>query len=341
MLARDYKKIRVFRRKCGVKLKIKYRRGLPFILRKYKRIGLAVGAVIIVLTLVFMPKFVWRINVSGLEALQTEQVLEALETVGIDIGTKLSEVDADNMRLRLALLLPEISWASINLDGTTVNVEVREGTKRLENDNKYSNLVAEYDGIIKAVYVRSGTAAVKVGDAVVKDDLLVSGLETYKDGRTFFRHSDADIIAEINRSITVCVPKKSVASKDISEGERRTALSLFGIDIPLYIGEFKYPCRAEYEETPLVINGVCLPISLKISTYYKTEETDIMLTEQAALQKAEKRLSLEEQEHFSNYKILEKKIDTAQTEAEYVFTVKYLLSGNIAKTKYLDMEMQK
>lgn len=341
IFARDYKRVRVFRRKCTVKLKIKYRRGLPFIMRRYRRIGLAVGGAIFAAVMIVMPQFVWSINISGNSALDANQVMTALDTVGISIGTPLSEVDADNMRLRLALLLPEISWASINIDGTAVNVELREATRKLETDTKYSNLVADFDGIVTAVYVRSGTAAVKVGDTVIKGDLLVSGTEEYKDGKTFFRHSDADIIATVNRTATVRIPIVKTVSHDVSEGDNRTVLSVFGCEIPLYIGGIDYPHRAEYTESPLVIGGVKLPVCAMTATFYEIENEDIMLTESEALSKAEQILESQQGTLFDGFEIISKSTEIAKTESDYIITAKYTLSGNIARTEYMQIELQK
>ncbi len=338
LFARDYKKIRIYRRKCGVRLKIRYRRGLPFILRRYQRIGLAVGAAIFVAMLIIMPKFVWSINVNGNSQLEYRQVISALETVGISIGTPLSRVDADNMRLRLALLLPEISWASINIEGTAVNVEIRETTQKIEQNTGYCNLVADFDGIVTAVYVRSGSSAVKVGDAVVKGDLLVSGTESYKDGATFFRHSDADIIATVERTATVTVPINKAVTSDIGDGRKRTVLSLFGIDIPLYIGDIGYISRAEYTENNLVIGGVTLPVTAITSTFYETEQHNVMLTEQQALLSAEQLLKRKQSELFGDFEILSVNTSVEKSSGEYIVTAKYILSGNIAKAEYFEVE---
>ncbi len=338
IFARDYKRIRKFRKKCGVRLKIKRRYGLPFIMRRYKRLGLAVGAAAFAAVLFIMPKFVWSINISGNKTVDSAQIYEALETVGITIGTPLDDVDADNMRLRLALLLPELSWASINIDGTAVNVEVREASKRIEADERYSNLVAQFDGVITAVYVRTGTAAVKVGDAVTKGEMLVSGTEEYKDGSTRFRHSDADIIANFDRTAVVKIPVNQVVERDIADGQRRLVLSFFGCDIPLYVGNIGYPHRAEYEQTPLIIDGIRLPISVFSATFYKTEAENIMLTESQALSRAESLLKDKEGELFCDYEILSSSTDIKKSGDNYVITAKYTLSGNIARQEYFEVE---
>ncbi len=341
IFARDYRQIRHFRRKCGVRYKIKYRRGMPFIVRRYRRSGLAVGAAMFVTMLTVMPQFVWSINISGNAELSQQQISSALETVGISIGTPLKDVDADNMRLRLALLLPEISWASINIDGTAVNVDLRETNHKSETDTKFSNLVADFDGVITAVYVRSGSAAVKVGDSVVKGELLVSGTEEYKDGKTVFRHSDADIIATVNRTVTVKIPTVKTVSNDISCGTKRTVLSLFGCEIPLYIGGIGFEHRAEYTEQPLCIGGVTLPVIAHSATFYEIEQRDIMLTEADALQEAEAVLQKEQQTLFGNFTVIACEIKIDRAESYYTVTADYTLSGNIARTEYLQIELEK
>ncbi len=340
LAVRDYKRVRLFRRKCGVKLRIKRRSGLPFLLARYRRLGLVAGAVVFVAVLAIMPRYVWSINISGNSAVNQEQLSAALDTVGISVGTPLSAVDADNMRLRLALLLPQISWASINIDGTCVNVEVREATPRIESDDAYSNLTAMYDGIVTAVYVRSGTAAVKVGDAVAKGDLLVSGTEEYKNGATYFRHSDADIIAETERTAILRIPIKKRVYHDVSEGESYTVLNLLGRDIPLYIGGVDYPYRAEYTEQALKIGGVTLPVGFKSATFYKLGYTDVMLTESDALLQAESALNESYFELFGDFEVLSCDMSAVRTEEDYIVTAKYCLKGDITKVEYFEVEMQ-
>ncbi len=338
IFVRDYKRVRVYRRKCGVRMRVWRRYGLPFILARYRRMGLVVGAAAFVAVMVIMPQYVWSINVSGNSKLTSEQINSALNTVGISVGTPLSEVDVDNMRLRLALLLPEISWASINIDGTSVNVEVRETTPKIDSDTAFSNLTARYDGIVTAVYVRQGTAAVKVGDVVTKGDLLVAGTEEYKDGATYFRHSDADIIATVERTATVKIPIVRSVTHDISDGECRTVLNLLGNDIPLYIGGISYPCRSEYTELPLVIGGVQLPVGVKTATFYETASTNIMLTESDAMSEAKMMLDERHAELFGDFEIISRDMTVTESQSEYIVTAKYVLSGDITNSEYFEVE---
>lgn len=340
IFARDYKRVRMFRKKCGVRLHIKQRYGLVFILMRYRRSGLAVGAAIFAAVLFIMPQYVWSVNVSGNSKLSTSQIITALDTVGITVGTPLSRVDADNMRLRLALLLPEISWASINIDGTCVNVEVREATARINSDDGFSNLTAMYDGIVTAVYVRSGTATVKVGDAVVKGDLLVSGTEEYNNGVTHFRHSDADIIATVERTVNVTVPIIKSVPRDVSGGHKRTVLTLLGKDIPLYVGGISYPYRAEYRRTPLVIDGVTLPIGTKTATFYEIAHEDIMLTESEAVQEAQRVLADRQAEMFGDFQVLDCEMTVNKSHDAYRITAEYTMSGDIANEEYFEVELQ-
>lgn len=337
VFARDYKHLRHLRRRCSVKLRVKRRFGLPFILMKYHRAGLVAGAAVFAAVLFIMPKYVWSINISGNQTLETQQIISALDTVGITIGTRLDKVDADNMRLRLALMLPEISWASINIDGTSVNVDIREATARIEKDDAYSNIVADSDGRITAMYVRSGTAAVKVGDAVVKGDLLVSGIEEYKNGQTFFRHSDADVIAEVERTVTVSIPLTKTVTTDTGKSEKRCVLSLLGLDIPLYIGGVNYQYRAEYEEIPLVIDGVTLPVSIKRAVFYETQSAEVTMTAEQAEREAEKLLESGRYGLLGDFEIITRDLTTQQTNNELTLTAKYLLSGNIASTEYISV----
>ncbi len=333
--ARDLRKMRQLRRRCSASLKVKRKYGLPFITARYKhRKGHLVGVAIYVTALVLLPKLVWGVTVSGNERITNERVSSALRDIGVYPGAKLSSLDADNMRVKLALLLPEISWSAINIDGCFVSVDLRESDQKLENDLKPSNMVAAFDGRIKAVYVKSGVAAVRVGDAVIKGDMLVSGTEQYSSGQTFFRHSDAKIIAETEQKLTVKIPLKMQISKDTGRLKKRYVLKVFDYSVPLYIGEVGFDYRLERESHPLNLFSTSLPISLTEGRFYEIEKLEQRLTKDKANKQALKALKALEKDEFSDFKILSKEISSDIKNDMLILNATYLCEGDIAKTEY-------
>ena len=336
IFAKDYKKLRQLRLRCPVNIRHKRKYGLPFVAKKYRyRTGLAVGLAIYVVALVMMPKIVWGVNVSGNERISDSELQSALRNIGIYSGAKIEDIDAANMRLRLALLLPDVSWAAVNVDGAFVNVEIREADNRQDTDNTPCNLVANCDGRISAVYVKQGTATVKVGDGVRKGDLLVSGTEQYSSGITKFRHSDGQIIAETERTLTVSVPLNQVRSRYTDKIQTRNVLTVFDYDLPLYIGSVNFDYSLKMEEIPITVGNTKLPLTITQGQFRERVKSNYRLTEKEAETKGLETLKKLEKEEFAEFEILKKEVKTQPQKDKLVLTATYLCKGDIAQKEYI------
>lgn len=339
IFARDYRRLIGLRKGCAVSVCIKRKYGLPLFFHRYRRRkGMLCGAVIFCVMLAVMPQFVWSVEVNSDGSVSDEQVIAALEELGLGIGTPRSKIDPGNMRVQLAMALEQVSWVSINTDGTTVTVELRGATEREEKDYAYSNLTAECDGRITAVYVRSGRAAVKVGDAVIKGQLLVSGTEQYKDGSTVFRHSDADIIAQTTHELRVSVPFSQRVMIDTGMVKSRSVVSAFGLELPLYVGQIDFDYRSQAEMTPLVIGGVRLPAWIATARFYEVSQKKITLTTEQAKKRADELLEIEKARLLADKELISCEVEYQAQEGELVAVAHCLCSENIVKTEYFNVE---
>ena len=72
---KGYKKIRLCAKRSGMRIRLKEKKGLPFVLKPYKqRKGLAVGAVLSAALLIFLNSAVWTISVEGNDKYTKEQI---------------------------------------------------------------------------------------------------------------------------------------------------------------------------------------------------------------------------------------------------------------------------
>lgn len=73
---------------------------------------------------------------------------------------------------------------SINIKGVRAEVVVRESPKKpkIEDLTIPADVVAERDGVILEIGAKRGKKMVKNGDAVLKGEVLISGLVTHKSG---------------------------------------------------------------------------------------------------------------------------------------------------------------
>ncbi len=287
----------------------------------------------------FMPNFVWSINVNADDSIDKAQVLAALDEIGLSIGTPLSRVDTGNMRVQLALKLPHISWAAINTDGTSITVDIRSAKGKDEKDYTYSNMVADFDGRITAVYVRSGKATVQVGDAVVKGQMLVSGTIEYKTGQTVFCHCDADIMAQTHRQLSVSVPLKQTVTKDTGRVEKKKVLSFFSVKMPLYLGSVGFDeYRVQKRKDILELDSVVLPVWVASADFYEVEKREVTVKAEKARKQCEEKLAELEKEELSGKKIVSRELEFQVKNGEVVLVANYVCNENIVRTEYINFD---
>ena len=121
------KRLVAFAEKAGATLEIRQRQGVPPLLTRYrKRVGLFAGAFILLAALGVLGGFIWQIQVSGLETLTQEEVLTALDGLGVRQGVWRRSIDARDVERQMMIRMSEVAWIAVNLRGSTAYVEVKE-----------------------------------------------------------------------------------------------------------------------------------------------------------------------------------------------------------------------
>ena len=205
--------------------------GLIFIIKKYfKRAGLLIGVIMFFSTLYVLSLFVWNVSVTGNERVSKTEILSNCKEIGVENGVLLSKIDSQLYREMLLLKSPELSWCSLNIEGSKVTVNVSEISKNSNMDIP-SNIVSDCDGIITDIYVESGVANVEKGQVVCRGDLLVSGISQLNSVNQFVK-SKAVITAEIRESISVKGEFSGEKLVETGEVKQRNLLELFRLKIP-------------------------------------------------------------------------------------------------------------
>ena len=333
---RSYLKFHQFKAKNKIKTRVIDRKGLLFVARKYRlRIGFAVGVVFFVASLFLLSTFVWNIEIVGNQELSDQEVLCALEELGLKEGVKRSGLDQELLRTRLALKLDKIAWASVNIEGVKVTVNISEAKPPKKEPQEPCNLVADFDGVVTAIEVTDGTVKTAIGKTVQKGELLVSGITEFKDGAYRFGPSKGKIIALCERELTCFVPFSQTHVVRNGQVEKRRVLTVFGLNIPLYLGSVDGTYETETELKKYEKNGTYLPVILTETVFYKTEAKTVTLSTDEAEKQAEENLSELEKTTFENAEILEKTVEFRETSEGLTLTAKYKCKQNIAKTDLL------
>ena len=229
-----YLSIHTVARKSGMRVISTDKVGLKYFLRKHKtRVGILAGAVLSVIIISILTQFVWSVSVVGNTTLEEDVILSTFEKYGVKVGVPASSIDNDEVASLVMNEIESLSWVSVNMKGSVVVIEVREKTEAPEiyDASKPTNVIASEDGVILSIDVLYGNEEVKPGSAVIKGDLLISGVVAHKDGSEKTIHADGYVKALVKK-------KRVSQSTDFSiyhiKSEKiRNLIFFFGLKIPL------------------------------------------------------------------------------------------------------------
>lgn len=288
----DYRTLRFAARAASVRMRVRERHGLPFLLRPFRlRWGLFCGMLLFVFLLQFFSSRVWIVRVVGNEQVTDEAIREVLRPLGIYEGTVPAAIDLPRLQLTALERLPDIVWLTVNFEGSTATVEVRE---RQESQpiapDEPANVVATRDGVIVRMDAVSGQAVVKVGDAVTEGTLLISGVMDSKVG-PLLKHAGGVVTARTTRTLTVSVPFEERIPSPTPRTISRPCLYLFGWRVPLYASvDIEGAYTPKTEEYPLCAGGKALPVGIEVTRLIFDETVVYRRSETEALAEARERL---------------------------------------------------
>ena len=113
----DFKKLSAIARKTNCKIKILRKKGIPFLLNRYKKRKIFAIFLILVMLIIFISsKYVWNVNISVKDDLQLENIEEDIKLLGISKGVKKDEIDTDKVINELRLKRDDIAWVGIDIE---------------------------------------------------------------------------------------------------------------------------------------------------------------------------------------------------------------------------------
>lgn len=165
----EFKKLKNIAKTTRCKIEINRKRGLPFILNKYrKRKIFAISLITIVLLIMISSNYIWNIEIIADESINREEIIAMLEQEGLKLGTTKRNIDIKRVINNVRLNRNDIAWIGIRVDGTNAIVEIikSEEKPQIVAEDEYCNIVSDKAGIITKINAQNGTIAVKVGDIV-------------------------------------------------------------------------------------------------------------------------------------------------------------------------------
>lgn len=267
--AAGYKKIRSAAKASGMRVRLERKIGLPFFLRKYEEhSGLLVGFVAVVLALSLMSGSIWVINTDGNETVETEKIEAVFAEAGLRIGARKRSLKKNGLDEKTVRNMSEISWSSVSIDGSVVEIKVIEAEKKptIEKSTGTANIVARKDGQIEIIEPYRGSAAIKAGQTVMQGQLLVSGVTQTKDEASLFSDADGYVVART--TLRVETKTNDTAQNRSTKTKKIYSLYVFGREISLH--KKREADIVYHHKSWLYVAGVRMPFGI-----FYTQYTDI------------------------------------------------------------------
>ncbi|OPZ90330.1 MAG: putative stage IV sporulation protein YqfD [Firmicutes bacterium ADurb.Bin419] len=285
---KGFRMLRPIAKKTGCRVRIIRKRGVPFVLNRYKkRKTFIAGSVLFIFLFYFMTSFVWTIEVTGNEKLEAKYIINKVSEFGVKPGVFKYRINPHDVANSLMLDIDELSWVSVVIKGTKAKIEVAEAVSKPKIVPKEipCDIVATKDGVIKSIFVKAGLEGVKVGDTVKKDQVLINGTVPVKnqEGNARILHAIGDVTARTWYDGRQTVETKIIEKTRTGEMKDNISLILFSKKINLFhkMAPFGDYDRVDIEKSLSIGEDLVLPFGIVIQRYYENsvQEKEIELDE--------------------------------------------------------------
>ena len=307
-----YRAVKVAKKlKC--RIKILKRKGVPFIINKYrKRKIFLLSLIVIIFVISFSSNYIWNIEIQVEDNLQVENLLEDIKEAGLSTGMNKKRLDTEEISNKIRLNRSDISWIGIELKGTNAIVKVVRAKEAPEiiDETEYCNIIATKDAVITKIIAQNGTSNVNVGDEVKTGQILISGTMEGKYTGIRYVHSLGEVEGIVKYTKSVQIPYKE--NKKVKTGNKETKYGIkinnFQINFYKTLSKFEICDTIEENKKLKIFSNLYLPISVIKTTNEELEELTIEHTKEEAIEIGTKQLEEElVQEIGSNKNILRKR----------------------------------
>ena len=131
---KDFKKIKEIARKTQCRVSLNTRRGLPFLLDRYKKRKIFFIILAIISVLMYTEtKYVWNIEVHGIERISEEEIQAELADAGLKIGAKKKNINSKEIINNIRLKRDDIAWMNIDLRRNKYNSTNSRNNRKTRN----------------------------------------------------------------------------------------------------------------------------------------------------------------------------------------------------------------
>ena len=332
---KDFKKLKPIAQKTKCKIKIKSKKGLPFIFNKYKKRKIfVIGLAMVLITIFTLSKFIWNIEVIGNEKINADEIIQIANENNLKIGKFKNKVDTKKIINKLRLERDDIAWIGIEIKGTNAIIKIVESIPKpnIIDDEEFCNIVATKDAIIKKISAQNGTPVVKEGEIVKKGTVLIAGWLEGKYTGTRYVHATGSVQGKVWYTQKERIYFRQQKKEQTGNVENKYSLNInnFKINFNKGVSKFKNYDTIETNKKVKLFSNFYLPIELIKITNTEVNITDITYTLEEAknigIEKAKQELN-NKIENLNN--ILSIQINDSQTSEYIEVEVTYEMLENI------------
>ncbi|MBR5528767.1 MAG: sporulation protein YqfD [Clostridia bacterium] len=303
------------------------------------RRGAIAGAVLCIAMHSFFSNMIWEIDIIGNSTVPEGEIRRTLEGLGVYEGCLKDSINVKKLYLDYMTADDRISFAHLNMDGTTGVFEVAERKQPPEKEpdkKEVCNIVARCDGIIYRADVYSGGCEVSAGESVVKGQLLISSFFESRVSGHLLRRAKGTVFAHTEPCFEMMIPKKRAVRGESRICEKRylklleNTVAIDGLLPQKTSGQYE---RRVDEQSLKLFGIVESPVKYVKASYTAFDtKTEFVGKEQAQLMY--KKAFEEWKSGFSkNAEIVSEKTETEETDEYFRFFTKLSCIENIALEK--------
>ena len=338
----DYYKAIKIAKKLKCKVKIEKKRGLPFILNRYKKRKIFVISLFVILIALYTSSnYVWNIEIRVEDNMQLDNILEDVKMAGLETGMKKDKINVEETTNKIRLSRDDISWIGIELKGTNAIVKVVKAKEAPEiiDEKDYCNIVAKRAGTITKIIAQNGTALVKPGDEVQEGQVLIQGTMEGKYTGIRYVHSlgEVEAIVKYEKTEKISLKKEENVKTGNKEEKYQIKINNFQINFYKTLSNFKIYDTIEDERKLKIFSNLYLPISVCKVTNYELEENSNNYTIEEATEIGTQKLEKEIEAEIENKeKILNKSANVKETPEYVEVSVIYEVVENIGMQEKIE-----
>ena len=274
----EFKNLRDVAKKTKCKIKIKNKKGMPFLLHKYKK--RKIFGILLVLIAFFIwlsSNFVWNVDIIEENGNELVNIRQDLENVGLRTGNLKSKIDKKQIINKIRLERKDIAWIGIELKGTNAIVKIVKSDEKPEiiDENEYCSIISNKAGVITKINAQSGTANVKVGDTIKEGDTLINGWMEGKFTGIRYVHAKGEIEAKVWYTKNKKVLFNTTEKEETGNIENKYVIKFNNFKINLYkkLSKFEIYDTIEAENKIRLFSDFYLPISIVKKTNKELKES--------------------------------------------------------------------